>query len=319
MLAISFNIFDFIYIPLSINAFFSNIKSLQKANENKYYLSEIIFNSIKDIINKENNIILDFDNVVKLQANRMYDFINDLNDNNRNIILLNCNNIYENLSKYNKDGDNYYNNINYYKLAKLKCNDFNMSPILIDYLHNQTIDKSVIHCEDDWCYQYSSNVYSNLYIKIKNLFTDSNLLCLIIFLLKEKINKDEVNFDYILCASATGNAIATILGIIYQKRVVYLENIGPKFRMHNNIVNKINPNSKYIFIYDFISLGAEYNRTLIIVNIGNSSIQGAYGVSHYIDINRGKDSIKDDFIKYKSLFNINKNGQIYKCIVDMED
>lgn len=163
---------------------------------------------------------------------------------------------------------------------------------------------------------YSSNVYSNRYINLRKVFSDSNIATLVTTeLLHLIMSVDGLEFDAFVCASITGACIASYLSVYIKKPVLFLRNIGPNITTEDElIVERIYPHKKYVYIFDFMCLGTEYQRTKLICALKKSSIIKCFGISYYKKPNRGN---PEDI---QTLFHINDYlPDFFKCAVDEND
>ena len=127
-------------------------------------------------------------------------------------------------------------------------------------------------------YLPSSDIYSDTYIRIKDLFLYPDILSLSIFLLCKLIrdNFAHEKIDGIISMSNTGAILANLVGKMLDKDVVFCTNVGPKFALDiGDIIKTISKNNNYLFIFDFICLGTEIkNLKSILICLGASTIGG---------------------------------------------
>ena len=181
---------------------------------------------------------------------------------------------------------------------------------------------------------YSSNVYINRYFDAKKILTNSALFYLVIYriaiMLDDAIHmtkKDE--FDAFVCASLTGACLASGLAAIFHKPVIYLKNFGPRITANDGrMIARIRKDKRYVFVYDFMCLGKEYERIQMICNLQSAFISCCVGISYYrfprfekaeVKINKSKVRFAFDWnstLKIASLFQVNSFEQnYYYCVV----
>ncbi|QUC66357.1 hypothetical protein [Aristaeella hokkaidonensis] len=172
---------------------------------------------------------------------------------------------------------------------------------------------------------YSSNIFSNHYINVRNLFADGKLAALATTRLLHMImNTTDLDFDAFVCASITGACLASYLSVYIKKPVLFLRNIGPDITTDDDlIVERIYPHKKYVYIFDFMCLGTEYQRMKLICSLKKSSIIHSFGISHYKKPNQGRTDQPDEVSKLddiQTLFDINGFKQnYYACSVERTD
>lgn len=148
---------------------------------------------------------------------------------------------------------------------------------------------------NEWIYLESANVYANEYIFIKRLylfpikkaFYIYRLFCEIIDrILKEKGRKEWT----LVSASSTGALLATEL-CVYMNNILEMRDIkvkcqhvlhlGPKanFERHGFNFDKLTGN--YIYIFDFMCEGSEYNALNNLLAIKDVELLGAFGIARY--------------------------------------
>ena len=130
----------------------------------------------------------------------------------------------------------------------------------------------------------SSNVYANKYVDIKTVFLDPEVNCLVLYEMCCLFfdNFLEKNISALVSASNNGAAIASIIGQLIDKKVLYLQNLGPHLTIRDKkLIDKVEAGNKYLFVYDFICLGTELKLAKTVVNLKSASIVGAIGVAHF--------------------------------------
>lgn len=180
---------------------------------------------------------------------------------------------------------------------------------------------SIIDHSKRWLYLDSSGIYSNYYIRIKNIFYYPNIYTYVIYRLVEHISEfqDFNKIDALISTSKTGGIIATLVGAMLNKKVIHCLGIGPKNVADiENINEKIRPGKCYYLILDFICLGTEVKIINTIVTCLKASIIGGVAVSSYIDIQSNNDYNTSSLGKIYPLSNINKCEIDFKVSVFKE-
>lgn len=178
----------------------------------------------------------------------------------------------------------------------------------------------------------SSNVYVNHYFEAKKIFSNGPLFQLLVYrmayVLKQILAEENDEFDAFICASITGACIASALSVFYHKPVIYLKNIGPNMTANDErIIDKIEKDQNYVFVYDFMCMGSEFERIKMICNIRLAKILCSLGISYYRlphleTANTRENSSKFCFewnshMKIAALFQINAfDENYYYCTID---
>ena len=168
---------------------------------------------------------------------------------------------------------------------------------------------------------HSSNVYANRYINARSIFCNNKVFNIMIYrmalLLKGINDSSEYDFDAFICASENGACIASALSVLMKKPVIFLRNVGPHMAVNDDkMVERIISGKRYVFIYDFICMGTEYQRIKMLCNIRHARIHSSIGISHY-KLPEVADAEVE--VNIHSLFDINSFGECYKCFVLEED
>lgn len=130
----------------------------------------------------------------------------------------------------------------------------------------------------------SSNIYVNKYVNIKKILLSPSDNYLILFELALLIKPKTNNFDKLICCSFNGAVIATMLGQLLSKEVVYLMNLGPTISYYNiDMVSEIINKNNYLFVADMICLGTEFNLTKTIVKLHKAELIGVACIVKYLD------------------------------------
>ena len=93
------------------------------------------------------------------------------------------------------------------------------------------------------------------------------------------VNQD---FDAFVCSSITGACFASALSVFFQKPVIYLKNIGPSMSANDErIIERIRKSRRYVYVFDFICLGSEFDRMRMICDIRLAKVVTSIGISYY--------------------------------------
>jgi len=128
----------------------------------------------------------------------------------------------------------------------------------------------------------SSGLYSNCYVNIKGLFTNSNDYYFTIYCLAEKISTLNIKFDAFISSSKNGAIIANLLGGLLNKKVVHILGVGPKYSMElGEPISCVKEGKGYIYIFDFICTGTELKIASALVNSRNANFLFGMGIAQY--------------------------------------
>lgn len=142
---------------------------------------------------------------------------------------------------------------------------------------------------NDTTLNHSSNVYTNMYVDIRKLFTEKNNMAVFIFNLYQ-IVKELDAFDSFIVVSNNGAVLANILSYIFEKKVLYLMNLGPKIALKDReIQRKIKKGFKYIYVYDFMCLGNELKMIDTLLKIHGATLEYSVGIAQLLSSDRYKD------------------------------
>ena len=184
----------------------------------------------------------------------------------------------------------------------------------------------------------SSNVYVNRYFDAKKILTNGSTYNLVIYrmalmilrgltLFKDDKNNEKDQFDAFICASLTGACLAAGLSAIFKKPVIYVKNVGPQIMANDGrTLARIRPDNRYVFIYDFMCLGKEYERMKMICNLCSAKLISCAGISYYrlprfrkadpkntAELKTYRFAFNAD-LKISALFHVNAfNSQYYRC------
>ncbi|WP_136524327.1 hypothetical protein [Geomonas ferrireducens] len=128
----------------------------------------------------------------------------------------------------------------------------------------------------------SSNVYSNMYIDIKQMFCNTPVYFLTLYLLCRLLTREKNldQYDGFICASNNGSVISTALTILIGKPTIYLMNLGPHLTiMDREVIGKIKEGGRYLFVYDFLCLGTELKLVKTVVALQGATIEGSFGIA----------------------------------------
>lgn len=167
----------------------------------------------------------------------------------------------------------------------------------------------------------SSNIYANRYFNARDLFCNSSLYQLSIFLMVKHLEKNNNEYDAFVCSSINGACIASSLSVYFRKPVVFLRNVGPQMTARDNMLTKrIKERRRYVYVFDFMCLGTEYQRIKMLCNIRSARIVLGLGVSKYKMLNEGSLPRGSKKVEIFTLFDINEfECDYYKCFAQMEE
>lgn len=281
---------DIIIIPLDFNLFYQLACGYRRkiVYSKEYTITEEIFEQIKLLIQdygKEKYIAIDMKSIASYQSRLFCEltdfdcskvfFYNVSNDSLRNRIS-------EDICDFNWLSDdigcfklNTHSDIN--KLIKDKCKgkrELNQKSIVKKLVQHSEIGNEQL--------LDSSGLYSNCYVNIKKLFTDSNDYYFIIFCLAEKISALNINFDAFVSSSKNGAILANLLGGLLNKKVVHILGVGPKYSMElGEPISCVKKGKKYIYIFDFMCTGTELKIASALVNSRRADILHSFGIARY--------------------------------------
>ena len=151
----------------------------------------------------------------------------------------------------------------------------------------------------------SSNVYVDRYVDIKQLFMSPDELLLIIYYMSRHLLTIDKEYDALVATSKNGAVLASLLGRMIGKEVVYCVNLGPQYALPAYAVEQIQPKDRYVYVYDFICLGTEAKLLYALVTSRHATLTGGIGVASYIPL--GNTELGD---KHSPLADID-------CLVDL--
>lgn len=288
------------YIPLHLNL----IRFSGSAFEKDYLDTTFCEKLFEYLIALETSIfVLDFDGINMVESRSMQG-LKGLFEVGKNVIIINASEVVTNIILNAECKDLIVQSTGRCLLAnpsfiKQIGDEHDFIRELKD-LKTKTICSAILKNTKDGLYPLeSSNVYSNMYIDIKKVFSEPSVLHLVVNELCKLFssNFDRRNIYGLICTSYNGASLATILGNLLEKPVCYLMNLGPHLSIKDrNMINGLLPNKNYIYIYDFICLGTEYKLAKTVALLKNSQVVGALGVSRHPDILRHEDNNHSIFI-----------------------
>lgn len=153
----------------------------------------------------------------------------------------------------------------------------------------------------------SSGVYSNMYVDTARLFFDAERYRFIIYRIINKIiEKDNIErIDAFVSASRIGANLANVIGWLMGKKVIFCNNIGPKYSLTlQYLLEDIRPKKKYTYIFDVMCLGTEAKLLNTILTVKGAVLRSAYGIASYNEDNFIRNletlvNLKDKEINYR--------------------
>lgn len=278
------------YIPMILNLMVFKKDFFAK---NNMYVSKAFLSHLKEKICQEvetDIIILDFEHIILGEPGSLKEFCLSLQACIRLVIYSNLNDKIYGLVEAglgdnacgaakekvisNAEGFTYYTN--FFKPFREKRNE-KISNIVKIFLKNT--------CINEESYLASSNLYANKYVNIKNIFTNQDIYYLVLIQLFNLIslNFNENEYDKLVCVSLNGAVVATLLGQMINKKVIYLMNLGPNLNIRDKeSLGKIKVSEKYLFIADMLCTGTELKVAETITNYRSAEIVGALVVAQYL-------------------------------------
>ncbi len=299
-----------LYIPIHMNKIFG----AEKSNFEKDNIDQLLVNDVKSEILKlqYENYILDFAWMKFVNDISFIKFIQEIQSLDKGLIFINLSDVVYDFIK-NASSDEFlcsdesttkmYNN-----QGQVYCESVDILEIVaefkIDFVKHYLKNNSIPGPQ----YLESSNIWSNMYINIKKTFVDTEVFNFFIYemcnLIMTNFDKNK-DFNYLVCASNNGAALATIIGQVLNIEVLYLMNLGPHLTLRDReFINKIKKDKKYLFVFDFICLGTELKMAKTIVRIKKADVVGAVGVAKFLAPSKMSvlalaDLYNDDKVKYE--------------------
>jgi len=307
---------DFVYLPTAVV-----IMEMNRAYDyfSLHYLGEkevdVILKDLDSVTNKK--IIIDFAHTESILASRRMGGLEKVTKNNQ-LFLINlterCAKVIEHdcgtflTRKSSGDKFTFCTSKSDFFLKKIqnieKLFSYVLSSLLVSYLSDDRISEKI------WEKLPSSGVKVSPYINLKRLYENSKLfsyvcyqLCFLTTEFSESKRLDDINdFDELVCVSYAGAVLATEIGRLLNKKVLYLMNLGPMSTLKDrNIANKIHKNKKYLFVADMSCMGTEYKLAKAILHVNRASLIGGITVVRYQKIDEIKPIL--DVSDYKEQFN----------------
>ena len=215
------------------------------------------------------------------------------------------------------------------EMVRQKIQDYNIIYKLRDIYTSEVSALLKEVCIDNKIqYLPSSDIYSDTYIRIKDLFMYPSTISLSIFLLCKMIKDvfSKIRFDSIVSMSNTGAVIASLVGKMLDKDVLFCTNIGPKFALDiDEIGKKIKKGYNYLYVYDFVCLGTEIKNLKSILTCFGANVVGGVGVAslpdfdllrlHDAESQEGKSILTNSY----SLITLNKHGISYNIATNEKE
>ena len=281
---------EVIYIPLVLNMMV--FKSDFCANNNRYLSRDfLLFLEENSSYNLDADIIiLDFNHIILGEPASLKSFCAHLNQLTKLVIYCNVNaKIYALIeaafidSAYGSIDDKVISTSEGYNYYLNSLKPFNKyRNLLISNIVRLFIKNT---CLEEETFLPSSNLYANKYINIKNIFTEQNINYLVLLQMFNLISEhiDENHYDKLVCVSLNGAVIATLIGQIVNKEVIYLMNLGPNLNIRDKeSLTKIKVKGRYLFVADMLCTGTELKIAETILNYRNANIVGAVVVAQYL-------------------------------------
>lgn len=288
------------YVPVHQNLILHGGHAFEKDNIGLEF-SDDLYAFLNKIDSKL--FVLDLDGINMIESRSMQN-IKQLFDRNKGVIFINTTDITYNIIINAECRDHVVPSKDKTILGRAE----DIATITDEHLFNKSIKEFRIQTITDTIHRFtrigvypleSSNVYSNMYIDVKKIFSEPAVLQLIVYeLCRIFLSKfDKRNINGIICTSYNGACLATIVGNLLQKQVIYLMNLGPHLSIKDrNMIFSLKNNENYVYIYDFICLGTEYKLAKTVALLKNSAVVGAIGVSRHPDIIRRDENNHSIFI-----------------------
>jgi len=278
---------DCSYIPVHMNAIFNSKWLSFEIDLVDEVIGSMFIEYIRNV--KSEYIIIDLDKM-KTAHSRVFEEYSGLSGEGKNLVFVNADDtllshitgtitgvIFEDGVLFStRQGQEYYDkvlNVNHNFSDQLK---YNLGKITADYLKNHSLKKDI--------FLESSNIYSNMYVDVKQLFNNAPIYLLTVYrlckLIDTQLNKNE--YDGFICASNNGSVLSTMLTLMLNKKSTYIMNLGPHLTiMDKETIDKIKVNGKYAFIFDFVCLGTELKLVKTVVSLQGAKVVGMFGVAKH--------------------------------------
>lgn len=167
----------------------------------------------------------------------------------------------------------------------------------------------------------SSNVYVDCYVNTKGLFMEPERLRVVVYHMAKEIITNGLAYDALVCSSKNGAVLATLIGQIIDKKVIYCVNVGPQYALLPQIADEVfRGGGKYIYIGDFICLGTEVKVLHALMCSRQSTLVAGVAVASYTPI--GTPDLKEKhspLAMVHCLVNLIDAGIPYRIAVRRED
>jgi len=150
----------------------------------------------------------------------------------------------------------------------------------------------------------SSNVVANMYVRLEKIFTKPNDLNILMYYFTMLIyfnihsKEEHVNDLILISASPIGACLANMVKLLlkncfnclvknyselkFSKKYLHLLKVGPQLSSLKNPIDFAKyKRKKFIYIFDFMCLGAERNLIKAILDAGGAKLTASYGIAHY--------------------------------------
>ncbi len=311
---------DFQYLNLNDTDFNEDIR---KNSEMGIYCKDLKVGVIKELINnigyigeqsKINHfgsIILNFDNIKKIQPNmveNLRSFFKRILELEINILMINmdvC--LLPDVQSFSKDfKDEIYRDDKNEYICTLKCNEneidyiekFKMKKYMletIDKIFNEAFNKALGSCcEDNSKPLYSTPVYTSKYINIKKCMEDIHFFPYAVYKLAKKLISEKVitadlkenSKISLFCHTLNGAYIASLLSNLLCIDLVFFDHIGPANRIYKTFLNnQIDKNKSYIIVADVICLGSELRAVKTLLDYSGSKCIGSVSIINCKTVN----------------------------------
>ncbi|MCB9261563.1 MAG: hypothetical protein H6607_04245 [Flavobacteriales bacterium] len=241
---------------------------------NETTLIKIIEDYSKEVEDKPEVVVLNFENINAIQNNQLSK-ISDLKSLNTNLVLINVKkelikelNLLSLFNNENNiiDEDNNYLVFNCFETGKFQVSYSTQEIFKIHFL-NLLKEKHIKQLEGEEKYHSSSSVYLSKWINIKKFISiDKEFFLYAIYNLavktyqkwfKSLIPLDNENKPILVCQNLNSSYITSILSTLLRTDIVILDQIGPINKMYSTLDSKIETNKKYIVVSDLVCLGTE--------------------------------------------------------------
>ena len=160
----------------------------------------------------------------------------------------------------------------------------------------------------------SSNVYSSKLFNMRKLFIDVITVKAAVYLMAIKLyelereleeeNKiDKLGYK-LISSSFNGCILANLLALVMKKKHISIPYLGPEIADEDNRYRKyLKRNDKFVYIYDFISLGNEQKTIAVVTKLLRAEVFCALGITYYRESKKYYDDTRslinfEDIIKH---------------------